>query len=45
MVAGGRHVKASSFYEQQAGEIKLVVSDLMMPQLDGTGMIRGLRQH
>lgn len=33
------------FYEQQAGEIKLVVSDLMMPQMDGIGLIRTLRQN
>ena len=33
------------FYEQQASEIKLIVSDLMMPQMDGIGMIRALRQN
>lgn len=32
------------FYEQQAAEIKLVISDLMMPQMDGIGLIRNLRQ-
>jgi nitrogen-specific signal transduction histidine kinase/ActR/RegA family two-component response regulator len=31
-------------FEQQHGEIKLVVSDLIMPQLDGVGMIRELRR-
>jgi CheY-like chemotaxis protein len=30
-------------FEQQQHEIRLVVSDLMMPQLDGPGMIRSLR--
>jgi len=31
-------------FEQQHGEIKVVVSDLIMPQLDGLGMIRELRR-
>jgi hypothetical protein len=31
-------------FEQQRHEIRLVVSDLMMPQLDGPGMIRSLRR-
>ena len=31
-------------FEQQHGAIKLVVTDLMMPQLDGLGMIRELRR-
>jgi CheY-like chemotaxis protein len=30
-------------YEQHQKNIRLVVSDLMMPQLDGPGMLRGLR--
>ncbi len=31
-------------FEQHRHDIKLVVSDLMMPQLDGPGMLRGLRE-
>jgi PAS domain S-box-containing protein len=31
-------------FEEQRREIKLVVSDLMMPQLDGPGMLRELRR-
>ena len=31
-------------FEQQPGAIKLIVSDLMMPQLDGLGLIRELRR-
>ena len=31
-------------FEEQRRDIKLVVSDLMMPQLDGPGMLRELRQ-
>ena len=31
-------------FEQHRPDIRLVVSDLMMPQLDGPGMMRGLRQ-
>jgi two-component system cell cycle sensor histidine kinase/response regulator CckA len=31
-------------FEQQRADIKLVVSDLMMPQLDGPGMIRTLKK-
>ena len=33
-----------SVFEQQCGAVRLVVSDLMMPQLEGPGMIRALRQ-
>jgi len=31
-------------FEQHRKNIRLVVSDLMMPQLDGPGMLRGLRE-
>jgi len=31
-------------FEQHRQNIRLVVSDLMMPQLDGPGMLRGLRK-
>jgi two-component system cell cycle sensor histidine kinase/response regulator CckA len=31
-------------FEQHRQNIRLVVSDLMMPQLDGPGMLRGLRE-
>ncbi len=31
-------------FGEQCGAVKLVVSDLMMPQLDGLGMIRDLRR-
>jgi len=31
-------------FEQHRENIRLVVSDLMMPQLDGPGMLRGLRE-
>jgi PAS domain S-box-containing protein len=31
-------------FEQHRQNVRLVVSDLMMPQLDGPGMLRGLRQ-
>jgi len=31
-------------FEQQHGKIQLVLSDLIMPQLDGMGMIHALRQ-
>ena len=31
-------------FAQHRQDIRLVVSDLMMPQLDGPGMLRGLRQ-
>lgn len=33
-----------SLYEQHRNEIKLVVSDLMMPQMDGPSFIRALRE-
>jgi CheY-like chemotaxis protein len=33
-----------SVFEQQPKEIRLVVSDLMMPQLDGLGMIQSMRR-
>jgi CheY-like chemotaxis protein len=33
-----------SIFEQQAKEIRLVVSDMMMPQLDGLGMMKSLRR-
>ncbi len=36
--------EGTKVFEQQHRDIKLVVSDLMMPQLDGPGMLRGLRQ-
>ena len=36
--------EGAKIYEAQHRDIKLVVSDLMMPQLDGPGMLRGLRQ-
>jgi len=36
--------EATAVFEQRRNEIQLVVSDLMMPQLDGPGMLRGLRQ-
>jgi hypothetical protein len=32
-----------SLYAQRRGEIKLIVSDLMMPQMDGPSFIRALR--
>lgn len=31
-------------FEQHRQQIRLVVSDLMMPQLDGPGMLRGLKE-
>ncbi|HUC86693.1 MAG TPA: PAS domain S-box protein [Candidatus Acidoferrales bacterium] len=31
-------------FEQHRQQVRLVVSDLMMPQLDGPGMLRGLRE-
>jgi CheY-like chemotaxis protein len=31
-------------FEQHQKKIRLVVSDLMMPRLDGAGMLRGLRE-
>ena len=33
-----------SLYEQHRDEIKLVISDLMMPHMDGPSLIRALRQ-
>jgi CheY-like chemotaxis protein len=36
--------EGSTVFEQQRLDIKLVLSDLMMPQLDGPGMLRGLRK-
>ena len=36
--------EGTKVFEEQRQDIKLVVSDLMMPQLDGPGMLRGLRQ-
>jgi CheY-like chemotaxis protein len=36
--------EGTKIFEEQRRDIKLVVSDLMMPQLDGPGMLRGLRQ-
>jgi CheY-like chemotaxis protein len=35
--------EGTKMFEQHRRDIKLVVSDLMMPQLDGPGMLRGLR--
>ncbi len=36
--------EGTKVFEEHRRDIKLVVSDLMMPQLDGPGMLRGLRQ-
>jgi PAS domain S-box-containing protein len=36
--------EGTKMFEQHRQNIRLVVSDLMMPQLDGPGMLRGLRQ-
>ena len=38
----GREGKAT--FEQNKNEIRLVISDLMMPQVDGPTMLRGLRE-
>ena len=42
LAADGR--EGLSLYQQHRQEIKLVVSDLMMPQMDGPALIRGLRE-
>src|SRR5580698_9073134 len=42
LAADGR--EGLSLYQQHRQEIKLVVSDLMMPQMDGTALIRGMRE-
>lgn len=42
LAADGR--EGLSMYEQHRKDIKLVVSDLMMPQMDGPALIRGLRE-
>jgi two-component system, cell cycle sensor histidine kinase and response regulator CckA len=42
LAADGR--EGLSLYEQHRGEIKLIVSDLMMPQMDGPSFIRALRE-
>lgn len=36
--------EGARMFAQHRQDIRLVVSDLMMPQLDGPGMLRGLRQ-
>lgn len=41
LAADGR--EALSLYEQHRAEIKLIISDLMMPQMDGPTLIRTLR--
>jgi len=43
-VTAGEGREGLKVFEEQRREIKLVVSDLMMPQLDGPGMLRELRQ-
>ena len=42
LAADGR--EGLSVYQQHRGEIKLVISDLMMPQMDGPAFIRSLRE-
>lgn len=42
LAADGR--EALTLYEQNRNEIKLIVSDLMMPQMDGPSLIRTLRE-
>jgi PAS domain S-box-containing protein len=42
LAADGR--EGLSLYQQHRADIKLVVSDLMMPQMDGPALIRGLRE-
>ena len=41
LAADGR--EALTIYEQRRSEIKLIISDLMMPQMDGPSLIRALR--
>lgn len=42
LAADGR--EALSLYQQNKNEIKLVISDLMMPRMDGPALIRALRE-
>ncbi len=42
LAADGR--EALSMYEKNRNEIKLIISDLMMPQMDGPSLIRELRE-
>jgi two-component system, cell cycle sensor histidine kinase and response regulator CckA len=42
LAAEGR--EGLSLYEQHRNDIKLVISDLMMPQMDGPALIRALRE-
>jgi PAS domain S-box-containing protein len=42
LAADGR--EALTVYEQRHDEIKLIISDLMMPQMDGPALIRSLRE-
>ena len=42
LAADGR--EGLALYEKNREEIKLIVSDLMMPQMDGPAMVRALRQ-
>jgi CheY-like chemotaxis protein len=42
LAADGR--EGLSLYEKHREEIKLIVSDLMMPQMDGPAMVRALRE-
>jgi two-component system cell cycle sensor histidine kinase/response regulator CckA len=42
LAADGR--EGLALYEKHRGEIKLIVSDLMMPQMDGPAMVRALRE-
>jgi two-component system cell cycle sensor histidine kinase/response regulator CckA len=42
LAADGR--EGLALYEKNRGEIKLIISDLMMPQMDGPTMVRALRE-
>lgn len=37
-------MEAAAIYEKQRGDIKLVITDIMMPTMDGTAVIRVLRR-
>jgi hypothetical protein len=43
-ITAGEGREGTIVFAEQRGEIRLVVSDVMMPQLDGPGMLRGLKQ-
>ena len=44
VLAASDGVEAATLYRQRQGEINLVVTDLMMPIMNGPALIRALRQ-